>query len=333
MARADRRRHRRRPRWLVVGLVLSAIVLAFNAIVSSGSDDRGARLERLAWVDQMRPHVEASTAQGVEVEALRADPARLGREGIGRRMDRVVARSAEVLRAVNGSEAPPALETTRSILVATLAIRARAAEGIRDALGAALAGGPDGEAVTALVRRGEELVAADRTYQVVVDSLPAGDSRVPALPPSRWVADPAVWSQPEVAAFLGSIRAAASPVPVNDVRVLTVSTEPAAVGREAGMVVMPLVSSIRLEIVVANAGNGPQSQVPVVASLQSADGQLDTARDFVDLAPGQRRSLTLGGLRPAPAGGAATLTVTVGPVAGETPGEDNRRSLPLLLRG
>ncbi|MEO6121757.1 MAG: hypothetical protein ABIW46_09465, partial [Acidimicrobiales bacterium] len=63
------------------------------------------------------------------------------------------------------------------------------------------------------------------------------------------------------------------------------------------------------------------------------EGQLDTARDFVDLAAGQRRSLSLAGLRPPPAGGRVTLTVTIGPVDGETPGEDNRWSRPVLLRG
>lgn len=308
-------------------------MLGVNAVLSGGSDDRGARLNRLNFLDQVRPHVDRSTAQGAEVEQLRGDPARLGREGIGRRMDRVVAQADDVVRAVSAAEAPPALEVSRTILVATMAVRARAAVGIRDALAAALAGGPDDAAVAALVGRGDELVAADRTYQVFVDSLPAGDSAVPVLPPSRWVPDARMWAAAQVSSFLAAMRAAASPVPVNDVRVVTVDTEPAAVGVEAGAAVLPLVSSIRLEIVVANVGNGPQTQVPVVASLQSADGQLDTARDFVDLAPGQSRSISLAGLRPAAAGGLATLTVVVGPVAGETPGEDNQRSLPLLLRG
>ncbi|MGH9158289.1 MAG: hypothetical protein ACRD1K_21190 [Acidimicrobiales bacterium] len=333
MGAADRRHRRRRPRWLIVGLGLSITVLVFNAVVSSGSDGRGARLDRLAYVDQIRPHVEESTAQGSEIEQLRADPGRLGREGIGRRMDRVVTGADDVVRAVAGTQAPPALDVPRTVLVATMAVRAGAVAGIRDALGAALTGGPDDVLVAALVRRGEELVAADLTYQVFVDSLPTGDTSAPMLPPSRWVADPRLWSAPELGAFVGSMRSAASVVPVNDVRVLTVDTDPAAVGQEAGAAVLPLVRSIRLEIVVSNVGNRAQEQVPVVASLQGADGQLDTAREFVDLAPGQRRSLSLAGLRPPPAGGLVTLTVVVGPVDGETPGEDNQRSLPLLLRG
>lgn len=314
-------------------MLLSVLVLTVNAVVSSGSDGKTDRLTRLAFVDEVRAPIEASSAQGGEVEQLRADPARLGREGIGRRMDRVVDQARAAVDAVRRAEAPPDMEVARTILVATMAVRAGASGGIRDALAAALAGGAEDAAVAGLVRRGEELVAADRTYRVFVDTLPPGDAAAPVLPPSQWISDPRLWSPPEVASFLAAVRSGASAVPVNDVRVLTVDTEPAAVGQQEGVVILPLVRSIRLEIVVANTGNGPQEQVPVVASLQGADGQLDTARDFVDLAPGQRRSLTLAGLRPPPAGGPATLTVIVGPVAGEAPGDDNQRSVSLVLRG
>jgi len=318
---------------LLAAVLLSVLVLAVNAVVSSGSDGKAARLTRLTYLDDVRAPIEASSAQGGEVEQLRADPARLGREGIGRRMDRVVEQAEAAVAAVQAAEAPPDMEVSRTILVATMAVRARASVGIRHALGQVLTGGADDAAVAELVRRGEELVAADRTYRVFVDSLPRGDTAAPVLPASQWISDARLWSPPEVSSFVAAVRSGASALPVNDVRVLTVDTDPAAVGQQGGVAVLPLVRSIRLEIVVANTGNGPQEQVPVVASLQGADGQLDTARDFVDLAPGQRRSLTLAGLRPPPAGGPATLTVVVGPVAGETPGDDNQRSVSVVLRG
>ncbi|MGH9165624.1 MAG: hypothetical protein ACRDZW_08960, partial [Acidimicrobiales bacterium] len=83
----------------------------------------------------------------------------------------------------------------------------------------------------------------------------------------------------------------------------------------------------------ANAGNAAEKSVPVVATLQGPAVEVDTARDTVDLAPGQRRSLTLGGLRPAQSGGTSVLSVTVGPVAGESDTADNQRLLPIVLRG
>jgi hypothetical protein len=87
---------------------------------------------------------------------------------------------------------------------------------------------------------------------------------------------------------------------------------------------------MRLQIVVANIGNEHEKRVTVTATL-TADGAGDSARDFVDLAPGQRATVQLGGLRPV-AGAASTLTVTIGPVEGEARPEDNTKALPLVFR-
>ena len=50
---------------------------------------------------------------------------------------------------------------------------------------------------------------------------------------------------------------------------------------------------------------------------------------MLDLEPGQCRSLVLGGLRPRP--GPATLTVSVGLVAGDADPVDDREALSLVL--
>ena len=98
---------------------------------------------------------------------------------------------------------------------------------------------------------------------------------------------------------------------------MLVKTNPAAVGKEGEKLLLPKTGSVRLEVVVANIGNVAQKHVTVTASLQAASGGLpDVARDFVDLSPGQRRALSFRGLKAAP--GDATLTVTIGPLAGET---------------
>ncbi len=101
-------------------------------------------------------------------------------------------------------------------------------------------------------------------------------------------------------------------------------------GTEGATVVLPAVKTLRLQVVVANTGNEPEKRVQVIAAL-TADGVTDTARDFVDLAPGQRATVTLGGLRPV-AGAAMTLTVTAGPVEGETGTTDNQKAQAVVFR-
>lgn len=332
MALSPRRRRRGRPRWLLVGLVATAVVLVVNATFS-GSESPSRRLAQLAYLDDVRPHIDSSTGQGSAVDEVRNDAGGLGRQGVSRRLARVTREADEVLTAVRAADPPEPLETAHSMLVATAAIRARVATAVEDGMRRAFAEGPVDPAVDALVQAGEEMLAADRTYAVFLDALPRPEGvTAPLLPASSWTSDPDMWTRPELHAFVTSIRSSTTPTPVHDVGVLTVTTDPLAVATEGNTAVLPLVRTLRLDIVVANTGNSPEEAVPVVATLIGPAGEVDTARDFVDLAPGQRRSVPLGGLRPVP-GGPSTLTVVIGPVEGEASIPDNERSVGLVMRG
>ena len=54
-------------------------------------------------------------------------------------------------------------------------------------------------------------------------------------------------------------------------------------------------------------------------------------RDFVDLSPGQRRTVSLGGLRPEP-NQSTTLTVKIEAAPGETNLADNTRSITFVMQ-
>lgn len=332
MALASRRRRGRRPRLLLFGLLATVVVLLVNAGFSS-SEKPSQRRAQLAYLDQVRPQIDSSTAQGASIAQVRTEAVHLGHDGATRRVARIVRDADAVLAAVRRMEPPEGLSTAHSILVATVAIRARVASNVAAGLNGALTTGPPEPAVDALVKAGEELLAADQTYKVFVDALPVPSGlTAPVLPESTWAEDPALWSRPELAAFVASIRSSTTLSAVHDVGVLTVVTDPVQVATEGTAFVLPTVKTLRLDIVVANTGNAPEKAVPVVATLTGPAGEVDTARDFVDLAPGQRRSVPLGGLRPVP-GGPSTLSVVIGPVEGETTLPDNQRSIGLILRG
>ncbi len=331
MAFAPRRR-RRRSRWVLVGVILSLVALLVNAGVASRSDDPAKRLAELAYVDQVHPHVEASNLRGAEVNQVREDATELGRDGIRRKLERVRRGTATDLRAMRAIEPPPDLVASHHLLVSTMVLRARATSNIASALSAVLGTiRPEG-AVDELTKAGEELIAADHTYRVFVELVVVEGTRGPLLPESTWISDRAAWERPAVSAFVSALRASAMPTPVHDLSLLTFTTDPRPVATEGANAVLPLMKTLRVEVVVANTGNAAEAGVPVVATLTGPEGQLDTARQFVDLAPGQRRAVALGGLRPVP-GGPSNLTVLVGPVDGEGGLDDNQRSMSLVLRG
>lgn len=317
---------------VLVGLLLSLVAVLVNAGYSSSSKSPSRRLARLAYVDQVRPHVDRSTLQGADVAQVRMEATELGRNGIRRKMDRVRRDAAAELRAVKAVDPPPELGTNHSLLLSTMVLRARATSTMADALVVALGEGAPEGAVGHLVDAGQEMFAADQSYRTFVELIGGAEGTRRVLPESKWVADPADWDRPSMSAFVSALRASAISTPVHDVAVLTFSTDPKPVGSETGSAVLPLVKTIRVEVVVANIGNDKESRVPVVVTLTGPAGEVDTARQFVDLAPGQRLAVGIGGLRTV-AGGPSNLTVVVGPVEGEDGVVDNQRSLSLVVRG
>lgn len=310
---------------------MTVAVLLVSLISSAGSEGPPRRLAVFSYVDQVRPHIESSTAQGAVIRQVRAEGVRLGRDALERRLNRVAHEARAVQAAVEAAAPPRSLATAQSVLVTTMAVRARAAGATSDALARVSRGESPGPSVDALVRAGEDMVTADRTYEVFRDSLPA-EARSSHLPASRWVEDHQAWTRPELAVLVGSLRSSAAPTSLHDVALVMVSHKPPAVGLEGEASVLPVTKSLRLEVVVANTGNQPESQVPVVATLTGLEGRSDSVRDFVDLAPGQRQAVPLSGLSPAP-GGPWRLDVVVGPVEAEGNSDDNRRSLALVVRG
>lgn len=331
MALGARRRRRRRPRWLLIGVILTVLVLGVNGAFSARSKGPARRLAELTYLDDVRPQVERSTAEGGDLDTVRRDATRLGRAGIARRLGQVASEADAVLRTIRAFDPPRSLATAQSLLVATVAVRARAASSIRDALNAALGTGPPDPSIDTLTSAGLDLIAADRTYGVFRASLPKGRGFGPdSMPPSTWIADPQVWQRTELSVLVSALRASSTLAPVHDVSIVLITTDPSAVGSEGAISVLPAVKTMRLQVVVANVGNEPEKHVAVAASLAVEGGPQSMAREFVDLAPGQRVSVTLVGLRPAAGNG--SLTVDVGPAPGETAITDNTRQVGLVFR-
>lgn len=328
MAYGRRRRRRRRPVVLFVATLVSLLVLAVNAAAQSGPRTVERRLEMVAYLDEVRPQIERSTRNGDDLAVLRDRAAEMGRATVSRRLRLLATDAAGALRVVERALPPLDLRTSHSLVVATLAIRLRAAEALRAAIRDALDPSVVEPPIARIVNAYEDMAAADHTYAAFRESLPRrSDTR---MPESRWLSAPP-WSAEEAGAFVAAIRASGSLAPVRDIAVIVMTMDPTPVGTEGDVQVLPTVKTLKLHVVVANVGNDEVRRVPVVASVTAPTGQTDTARQFVDLAPGERRTVTVGGLQLTP-GGQSSLSVRAGPVEGEGNLTDNERQKTLLLR-
>jgi hypothetical protein len=95
--------------------------------------------------------------------------------------------------------------------------------------------------------------------------------------------------------------------------------------------VLPLSKSLNLQIVVANTGNQPEKNLTVSATVApSYFGPTQMVRNFVNLAPGQRQTVDLGGLRAQP-GQPTTLTVKIDTVSAEVNVADNVKAIAFVM--
>lgn len=330
---AARRRRRRRPRWLFLLVLITAVVLAVNAAASSRSHGPGRRLANLTYLDSMRPEIERSTQEGADLADVELQAAKLGREGVSRRLAQVAKDAAAVLHTVETASPPTAMHTPHSLLLSTMYIRWKQAVAAQGALVDALGTASTPAVVQRLASIGADLVTADRTYDVFLRAVPRVQGGVTSvLPPSHWIADPDGWTAPSLGVFVQSLRAATTVTPVDDVAVVLVTIDPAAVGDDGGSIVLPPAKTLHMQIVVGNVGNAAEKHVPVTATLTTSTGESQMVHDAVDLAPGQRATVLLGGLKTAPEDH-STLTVLAGPVPGETATADNSKIIPLIVRG
>ena len=328
MVVADRRPRRSRfLRLLGLAVVLTAVVLSINAIARNTGGGPDARL---TYLDTVRPIALRSAENGGDLSDLKKRAGELESDALQRRLTAVKREARAIADAVEAVEAPEELRADHGLLVTVTEVRADAVARFEEVLRDAVASGTDAaDAVEGLVAVGNELSVADRAYALFVER--AADNVEPSMPPAVWVSTPEDWARPELAAFLATLRAGQALAPIADVGIITFTTDPEAVGIEGEALVIPATRpGLGLSVVVVNMGNQRQRQVTVEISVTSADGTTDTARNFVDLQPGQRATVEVGNVRLVP--GFASLTVRLAPVEGETSLSDNEQTRPLVVR-
>lgn len=319
-----RRSPRRFPRLLLLAVVASLVVVAVNSIVSSSAEGPDPAI---VFADRVRPVVDRSTRQAGSLEELRSSAGSLGRDGVKRGIDRLLRESEALVTEAEQAPADGDLRRTQGLLLTCLTTRRDALAAIAETVAGRYETGPPEQAVDALVDVGRDLAVSDRAYELFLARLPVKARE--SMPPSIWLPDDTRFARPEMSSFVGTLRSAAGLIQVRDLAVVTVTTDPTPVATDGFHRVLPVTRTMRLQVVVANAGTVAEKRVPVEAVVTSQGG-MDTARQFVDLAPGQRATVALT-VRPSPVG-VIELRVRVGPTELEASITDNEQVSTYVMR-
>jgi hypothetical protein len=309
-------------------VLASLVVIAVNAALSARSPAPARQQAQQSYLDQALPAIQQSSQEGLDLSDVRAQALNLSAATMLSHVNGVATQARQTLNAVQKLNPPAPAKTAHALLVAALDIRYEATKALGPALSAALSGPTPDPGIQALASAGLDFQAGDRAYSLFQRAMPAVN---PPLPASQWITDPATYSTDTLAVFVASLRSRASSVPVNDVRVLVVTTNPQPVNLQNGVEILPVVKQLNLQIVVANVGNQTEKNLTVSATIAPAlFGPTQMVRDFVDLAPGQTQTVSLGGLRMV-AGQPTTLTAKIDTAPGETNVADNSKVITLEM--
>lgn len=329
-SRAARSTRRRGRPWLFFALLATVLVLVINAAMSARSPGPVRQQAEQSYLDQALPAIQQSTQQGLDVDTVRSQALSLSPATILSHIGEVISESKVTLTAVEKLNPPAAMKNAHSLLVTALDMRYAGTEALRQALATALSAQPVDAGVQALATVGSDYQASDWAYTLFQQAMPTVVA--PPLPASQWVTDPGEYNATSLTVFVSSLRSVGSLTPVHDVSVILVTTDPLPINVLNGVQVMPVAKNLNLQVVVADVGNQPENNLEVSASIApSVIGPTQSVRNFVDLTPGQSKTVSLGGLR-ALTGQATTLTTQIQPALGQTDTADISKVITLEMQ-
>lgn len=304
-------------RWLIIGVVITLLVLLIDASLHSRSPGPGQQLAAGAWVDRVLPVIAESNTESARLQQLWSEALTMKAPAVNSEIDQLASGAAGAYKAVVSLRPPSQLSGAAGLLEACLLARSQAVNSLQGSFKQALSQPAlNGDSVASVQTAGNDLQVSDQAYRLFVSSLPRiGVS----MPPSAWLSNPGLYQPSSAQVFLASLHNAGNSSPVHEVTIYAVNTTPSPVSDEGGSQILPDAKAITVTIVVADTGNQRESNLTVTASISPASGT-SSAKDFVNLTPGQAHTiLNLGPLDP-PQGTPVTLTVTVtAPAGSQTP--------------
>ncbi len=307
-------------RLLIVAVVLTLLVLLIDASIKSRSPVTLQTLGEQAWVDRVLPVVTQSTEQGQQINLIRSGGTQMQAGAITASLNQTASSAMRVYRTVAALKPPPVVAGSNGLLEACLLVRANAAASLAKAMNAELSGArpsvtSDPQLAT-FVQAGADFQISDRAFVLFTQNLPNVGVHVPS---SRWVTNSGEYDSQSLQTFLLTLRNATNSVPVHQLTIVSLSTNPPPVSAAGALQDLPPTSALGVTVVVADTGNQPEPNLTVTASVSPSKGA-SSVRDFISLTPGQSQALSLGPLAP-PLGTPVSLRATVTPASGSsTPG-------------
>lgn len=336
--RPDRKRARlQRIAILAAALFVLVFVLAWGA--RSCQQNRKVDSYR-TYLGAVSTAIDDSTALGKQLDQIVTKPTKYSRKEFVAKLDELNAKQDEIAARAEGFQPPSTLTTEQAVFAEGMRVRAEGYKLLQATLLASL----DEETVkpgkvTALggYFSGPDAYYMSRFYaQTRTVMSDEGVSDVP-VPTATYYLRANTFDSATVETMLSSIGKSAKLVGRHGVALLGVAAQPADIELDQGgkAAEIPATADLTFEVRVQNQGDGVEKDVAVAGEIKlPGDAVLTQTGTIATIAAGKTESVILKGFAiPGEAlGQVSTLTITVGPVPGESVTTNNTGSYKILLK-
>jgi hypothetical protein len=283
------------PRWLVVPLVLTLVVLLVDAAMHARSKQPQTRLDSEAWVDRALPEIAQSSAQGREIAEISSTPLDSASPAVAAELSQIALAATSTYKAVLADAAPPGVAQAAGLLQACLAARKAGAVAMASAVRDLLGGGATSSAVSEMMSAVSDFRVGDSAYQLFAKDLPKLGVTMPV---SVWASSSASYSAAGLGTFAARLVLGTVSAPQHKLSIAAISTNPPALRVEDDVQVLSPGGTVSVTAVVDDRGQSPETGVHVTATIAPAKGATSQqVSASVSLAPGQADAVQLAGLR------------------------------------
>jgi hypothetical protein len=345
----------------VVAFIALLLLIIFSARACARSGEAGAYQ---AYIGDVQQIVAASDEIGAQLTSLLTNPGDIGRADVQALLEQFVSQSDALEQQARGLSAPKSLlsGTTQQIFVLVMYFRSTGVSQLKtyllsaleleDTSGAAVATA-GGAVTTTTVASGEPavgsveqimnsmrfLTTSDFLYKEVFEVemakiLTQKNIGGVTVPSSQFINDPEMASSARVNSIVAAMKTTGSLQTRHGVALKSVVAMPDnKVIAQSGTYDLTQSSGLSFIVTVENQGNMDEIEVPVKIQLvsQSTTQPMITAKIATLKAKGTE-SIVVQGLSPTAYGEMGTLTVTVGPVTGETYTSNNTLTATVIFK-
>lgn len=311
---------------LLVALVAIIVVIVVIVVAVTSTRDNGEAADYQRYMTSVADIIKQSDSIGAQLTTLLTNPGDTSRKDIQTKLQQFVLQSEQLETQAKALPVPKDLldRNVHQFFVMAMTFRHTGLANLEPSLMNALEVQDTDVAAEEISRALYYLTNSDFLYKVVfikgaTDIVKEKNLAGVTVPSSQFLSDPDLASRTQAQEVIAQLKSAGQLQAVHGVAIAKVTQQPDDQEIKNGQT-YNLTSSDQLAflVTVENQGNMSEKDVLVVVTLATQTGQPQKVTVTIpELKPGKQVTATVKGLNPTQYGEVATLTVEVGPVAGE----------------